>query len=178
MMQAVYTILQVAEDTKLNKNGKAYKVVTIDYKEDGQAKTYKAFEFNNKELYAQLKGLKQGQTVTVSKVKENDYWNWTAISLGGTVSTDVEKPATDSVPASKFVNVSKDHIQDLIVRQSSLGHAVATLAANKATAGGFEASDVISVAAQYEEFVHNGVKKAVKTDFSDMADSDLEDIPG
>ena len=171
-MQAVYTILMVAEETKLNRNGKAYKVVTIDYKEDGKAQTYKAFEFNDKELYAQLKSLQQGQTVTVSKEKENDYWQWKAVSLGGMVSTTVEKPS-DSPPANKFINVSKDHIQELIVRQSSLGHAVATLAANKGSTGGFDASDVIGIAAQYEEFVHNGVKKEVKTDFSDMED----DIP-
>lgn len=172
MMQAVHTILMVAEETKLNKNGKPYKVVTIDYKEDGKAQTYKAFEFNDKELYAQLKSLQQGQTITVSKEKENDYWQWKAVSLGGIVSTNVEK-ATDTPPANKFINVSKDHIQELIVRQSSLGHAVATLAANRAVDGGFDTSDVIAVAATYEDFVHNGVKKPVKTDFSDMED----DIP-
>jgi hypothetical protein len=133
------------------------------YKNDqGQAQNKKLMSFANPAVFKAAQEWQKGDVVHVSTEKDtNGYWQWTAVG-GADDTTDTggsSAPAAQGNAAKPATRVSGSNYetkeeraarQVMIVRQSSLSNAVATLGieGSKATA-----NDVISLAKLYESFV-------------------------
>jgi len=150
-------------NTHTAKNGRQYQSIEIMYKNDqGQAQSKKLMSFANPSVFKAAQGWNKGDVIHVSTEKDtNGYWQWTAVG-GADDTTDTggsSAPAAQGNAAKPATRVSGSNYetkderaarQVMIVRQSSLSNAVATLAleGSKATA-----TDVISLAKLYEGFV-------------------------
>ncbi len=168
-------------NTHTAKNGREYQSVEVMYKNDqGQAQNKKLMSFANPSVFKAAQAWNKGDVVHVSTEKDtNGYWQWTAVGNADSVSDkrSDDAPATQGTAAKSTTRVSGSNYetkeeraarQVMIVRQSSLSNAVATLGieGSKATA-----NDVISLAKLYEDFVLGTVSNA--PDFTD----EPSDIP-
>ena len=153
-------------NTHTAKNGREYQSVEVMYKNDqGQAQNKKLMSFANPAVFKSAQAWTKGDVVFVSTEKDtNGYWQWTAVGAADSVSDkrSDDAPATQGNAAKPTTRVSGSNYetkeeraarQVMIVRQSSLSNAVATLGieGSKATA-----NDVISLAKLYEQFVLAG----------------------
>ena len=158
-------------NTHTAKNGREYQSVEVMYKNDqGQAQNKKLMSFANPAVFKAAQEWQKGDVVHVSTEKDaNGYWQWTAVGGADEVSDkrSDDAPAAQGTAAKSTTRVSGSNYetkeeraarQVMIVRQSSLSNAVATLGieGSKATA-----NDVISLAKLYEQFVLAG--KALET---------------
>ena len=158
-------------NTHTAKNGREYQSVEVMYKNDqGQAQNKKLMSFANPSVFKAAQAWNKGDVVHVSTEKDtNGYWQWTAVGNADSVSDkrSDDAPATQGNAAKPATRVSGSNYetkeeravrQVMIVRQSSLSNAVATLGieGSKATA-----NDVINLAKLYEQFVLAG--KALET---------------
>ena len=172
-------------NTHAAKNGRQYQSIEIMYKNDaGQAQNKKLMSFANPAVFKAAQSWAKGDVIHVSTEKDqNGYWQWTAVGDANTTTdkrddgtaqgTTQAASSTSSAPTrvSGSNYETKDERaarQVMIVRQSSLSNAVATLAieGSKATA-----NDVISLAKLYEGFVLGQQEEA-----NDIADLE-SDIP-
>jgi hypothetical protein len=182
-MQVKYTIIGVSHKKGMSRNNKRYKYLEIDYKEDGKAATYKAFEFNmDNDLYARFADLKPGQEIIVTKEKPegSQYWNW----------IDFKYPeAEKQVPnQSKLVPIpyDGDAKQVLIVRQSAIKASVDYHSAFSKDSGA-SMEDILNSAETIVNYVLTGEiqdevivpepKVHPGKGFSDMPDDLDSDIP-
>ena len=153
-------------NTHTAKNGRQYQSVEVMYKNDqGQAQNKKLMSFANPAVFKAAQEWQKGDVIHVSTEKDtNGYWQWTAVG-GADDTTDTggsSAPAAQGNAAKPATRVSGSNYetkeeraarQVMIVRQSSLSNAVATLGieGSKATA-----NDVITLAKLYEQFVLAG----------------------
>jgi hypothetical protein len=153
-------------NTHTAKNGREYQSVEIMYKNDqGQAQSKKLMSFANPAVFKAAQEWQKGDVVHVSTEKDtNGYWQWTAVggaddttdtgdSSAPTTQGNAAKPATRVSGSNYETKEERAARQVMIVRQSSLSNAVATLGieGSKATA-----NDVITLAKLYEQFVLAG----------------------
>jgi hypothetical protein len=156
------------------KNGRQYQSVEITYKNpQGQAQTKKLMSFGAPEVFKIAQTWTKGDSINVATIKDNNgYWQWTKILAQGEADPSVSTNSASKAPVSRGSNYEtsdeRAKRQVMIVRQSSLSNAVATLAiqGSKATA-----NDVITLAKLYEGFVLNN--EADNPDIRDMND----DVP-
>jgi len=152
-------------NTHTAKNGREYQSVEIMYKNDqGQAQSKKLMSFANPAVFKASQTWTKGDVIHVSTEKDtNGYWQWTAVGTAETTSDTrsdgSSAPATQGNAAKSSTRVSGSNYetkeeraarQVMIVRQSSLSNAVATLGIEGSKAS---ANDVISLAKLYEGFV-------------------------
>lgn len=149
-------------NTHSAKNGRQYQSIEIMYKNDaGQAQNKKLMSFANPAVFKAAQTWQKGDVVHVSTEKDsNGYWQWTAVGDADTTTDNrSDNAAAPQAASSSATRVSGSNYetkderaarQVMIVRQSSLSNAVATLAieGSKATA-----NDVISLAKLYEGYV-------------------------
>lgn len=173
-MQITIEVISVSSPTSVpTSNGRSYNVIEVAYRKDGKIEGKKLMSFSNPAVYKAAQNLTAGQIVSVT-IEKNDkgYWNWTAIGEAGAVAPTGATPVA-SAPARSGGNYEtaeeRANRQVLIVRQSSLGHAVATLSVG---AKSLKAADVITLAAQYTDFVLNGA-----TDKRESLDDFPDDVP-
>lgn len=159
MANITIEIISVGQPTSVpTKNGKSYNVIEVAYRKDGKIEGKKIMSFANPVVYKAVQQLQVGATVSVG-LEKNDagYWNWVSIGAGDAVATPAGATAVASAPArsGSTYETSEERAarQILIVRQSSLGHAVATLAVGAKSVKG---TDVIVQAEQYAQYVLNG----------------------
>ena len=154
-------------NTHAAKNGRQYQSIEIMYKNDaGQAQNKKLMSFANPAVFKAAQTWSKGDVIHVSTEKDqNGYWQWTAVGDANTTTDKRDdgtaqgstQAASSTSSAPTRVSGSNYETKDeraarqvMIVRQSSLSNAVATLAieGSKATA-----NDVISLAKLYEGYV-------------------------
>jgi hypothetical protein len=148
-------------NTHQAKNGRQYQSIEIMYKNDqGQAQSKKLMSFSNPAVFKAAQEWAKGDVIHVSTEKDgNGYWQWTAVGSAESTSDTRTNNAAAPTQAKATTRVSGSNYetkderaarQVMIVRQSSLSNAVATLAieGSKATA-----NDVISLAKLYEGYV-------------------------
>ena len=150
-------------NTHQAKNGRQYQSIEIMYKNDqGQAQSKKLMSFANPAVFKAAQEWAKGDVVHVSTEKDqNGYWQWTAVGTADTTTDNRGDDSSAATPtqakAATRVSGSNYETKDeraarqvMIVRQSSLSNAVATLAieGSKATA-----NDVVSLAKLYEGYV-------------------------
>jgi len=152
-------------NTHSAKNGRQYQSIEIMYKNDaGQAQNKKLMSFANPAVFKAAQTWQKGDVVHVSTEKDaNGYWQWTAVGADANQVTDKRDDGTaqgsaqaDAKPSTRVTGSNYETKEEraarqvMIVRQSSLSNAVATLAieGSKATA-----NDVVSLAKLYEGYV-------------------------
>jgi hypothetical protein len=167
-------------NTHQAKNGRQYQSIEVMYKnEQGQAQSKKLMSFANPAVFKAAQDWAKGDVVHVSTEKDaNGYWQWTAVGTAETTTDNRGDTATAAPTQAKAATrvsgsnyETKEERADrqvMIVRQSSLSNAVATLAIEGSKAS---ANDVISLAKLYEGYVLGQESSASSID-------DLEsDIP-
>ena len=161
-------------NTHTAKNGRQYQSVEVMYKNDqGQAQNKKLMSFANPAVFKAAQEWQKGDVIHVSTEKDtNGYWQWTAVG-GADDTTDTggsSAPATQGNAAKPTTRVSGSNYetsderaarQVMIVRQSSLSNAVATLNI-KGTKDLTESPSqaVIALAKLYEGFVLGTISNA------------------
>lgn len=167
-------IISVGQPTSVpTKNGKSYNVIEVAYRKDGKIEGKKIMSFANPVVYKAVQQLTAGSTVEVG-LEKNDagYWNWVSVgAVGSASSAPAGATSVASAPArSGNYETAEERAnrQVLIVRQSSLGHAVATLSVG---AKGVKGGDVIALAEQYAQYVLNG--PGDKTESMDIFEDDV-----
>lgn len=159
-------IIDVAEpQTNTNRNGRQYQSLEVAYKDDqGRVSSKKLMSFSNPDVFKAAQTWEKGDNVNIAMEKdENGYWNWTKVLADGEVapaptntgavasSTSDSKPKTTRVTGSNYETKEERALrQTMIVRQSSLSNAVATLATHNSP---LSPDQVITLASKYEKFV-------------------------
>ena len=163
-------IIDVASpQTSTNRNGREYQSVEVTYKDDqGRVSSKKLMSFSNPEVFKTAQTWEKGDTVNIAMEKDDaGYWNWTKVLADGEVapaptnasaggaSTSAPRASTakptNRVTGSNYETKEERALrQRMIVRQSSLSNAVATLATHGSP---LTPDQVMALAAKYEQFV-------------------------
>lgn len=171
------TILNVSVTTQPTKTGKSYQVADVAYKNltfQGKVEGKKVMSFGGgAEAFKIVSQAQPGETYEVTVVKNPQGYNdWTAMVKGDANQTSPtpEPSGVKAVATKSTYETAEERAQRqvLIVRQSSLSSAVATLAVGSKAV---KPEDVVAVAKQYEDYVFG--KAALASGFEDMTD----DIP-
>ncbi len=159
-MQFNIEILNVSKSQQPTKTGKMMDVIELAFKKDGKVEGKKLFPAFAKEVCKKLESAKSGETYTVTAEKEGEYWQWKEVSQGGSSS---QQSSGSSSGGSQINSATKSPVkgdwetreertarQVMIVKQSSLAQAVASLKQDKGTL----APDVVLELAQmYTDWV-------------------------
>jgi hypothetical protein len=162
--------------TNTNRNGREYQSIEITYKDDqGRVSSKKLMSFSNPEVFKTAQTWEKGDNVNIAMQKDDaGYWQWTKVLADGEVApaptnASVGAPSTPA-PGGKPTRVTGSNYetkeeralrQRMIVRQSSLSNAVATLATHGKA---LSSTDVVSLAKQYEQFVMGEVSQTNSLD--------------
>ncbi len=157
-------------ETESVKKGKApgYEKGVVNYTYNGDPRTYKLVSFASPEIFGTLKTLAGGTTILVEVAKDDAGYNkWTSVQVEGAPSPS--KGATAASTGSPAVRVAGSNYETpderklrqlLIVRQSSLGHAVEIL---KTHGKPFVLADALPIAKEAVSWVY-GVEDALGDD--------------
>jgi len=177
-MQFEIQVINVQATTKPTKKG-SYIMLDVAYKNvnTGKIEGKKVMSFVNKELFDTLSKAGNGATFTITSEKNEDsgYWDW--VGIQASAGADPTNAIPTGAPAGKSFASPKSTYetaeeraarQVLIVRQSSLTTAIATMKTDKKD---LDPDLVMGLAQVYCDWVFQ--KEADMPDFTDMAD----DIP-
>jgi len=168
-------IINVSATTKPTKTS-SYIQLDVAYKKlaDGKIEGKKIMSFANKDAYAILSKATNGNQFTITSEKEGEFWQWVKVEAIGANSGSQEaakSPAATGFASPKSTYETAEERaarQVLIVRQSSLSAAVATLKTDKKE---LDPDQVMALAGRYNGWVFQ--KDTQMPDFSDMQD----DVP-
>lgn len=170
--------IQILNVTTTTPAGKKYQVAEVAYKNlnKGAVEGKKILSFVNPDVFNTVSTASDGAQFTVTTEKDDKgYWQWTAISQGGSVP-QASAPATkgNASPKSTYETPEeRAQKQVYIVRQSSITNAIAFITATKKTAS---VEDVLAVAKQFERFVFDVSLPDATSGSSSVADIE-DDIP-
>lgn len=166
-------------NTHAAKNGRTYQSLEVTYKNnEGKVSSKKLMSFSNPSVFKHVSGLNKGDSVDIVTQKDDaGYWQWTAVGTGEaqvTQSTPTATGNTTRVTGSNYeTKEERAARQVLIVRQSSLSSAVATLTVGAKSAPSKE--DVVGLAKFYENYVFNKESSNVVNDPIDSLEDDIPD---
>ena len=153
----VITVVNVDVQTP---TGKRYQVAEVIYKQDGETKTKKIMSFANPAVFATVKEAKAGEVYTFTQEKDDKgYFQWTSITSGAEAAGVPANAGQASSGRNPAPSTGRDfetkderaERQKLIVRQSSLSNAIATLAPGAKSA--LDANAVLELAEKYVAWV-------------------------
>jgi hypothetical protein len=152
---------------------KKYGKAAVKHDNGKGEKTQYLVSFKNPEVFKKVQEM-VGQTVEVENKKEGDFWQWVSINASGTTSVSVPSVAagasTTRVSGSNYeTKEERAARQVLIVKQSSLSAAVATL--SPGAKGALKSDEVLALAQEYTDWVFDN-----KRDSGSIEDMD-DDIP-
>lgn len=126
----------------------------VEYSYNGEARKQNVMSFTNPDVFKKVQEL-EGQTVEVELTKNDKGFNeWKSVSAGSpsaTVSTTGSATATRVSGSNYETKEERAARQVLIVKQSSLSSAVATLSPGAKTA--LDPKTVIALAQEYADWV-------------------------
>lgn len=183
MTQIQIEIVNVGSpETVPTKNGKSYQTIEVAYKKDGKIEGKKIMSFTNPLVFKAVQGLTPGETVFITTEKnDKGYWQWEGITKEGSAGTQSASSTMASGGSQATQKASggtwetkeeRAARQVMIVRQSSLTNAIATLSVG---AKALKPGDVIEVAQQYESYVLS--QEAPKAGTAVLDDDFPDDIP-
>ena len=159
-------IIDVSQPTtNTNRNGRQYQTIEVTYKdESGRVTNKKLMSFANPDVFRTAQTWEKGDEVNLATEKDdNGYWQWTRVLADGEAApAPTNTSAVQSSTAAKPTRVTGSNYETkeeralrqlMIVRQSSLSNAVATLATHNAP---LASEQVIALATKYERFVMEG----------------------
>lgn len=146
---------------------KKYHTIEVAYKADGKTSGKKLMSFLFPEVYETLSKASRGAVFEVTSVKNDaGYWDWVKVvesgSAGLPAPTEQGAAPRDFKQESKAVKSTYETAEEraarqiLIVRQSSLSNAVATLAVG---AKSITPTAVVALAKEYEDYVFGGTAR-------------------
>ncbi len=161
-MNFVIEILNVSSGQQPSKTGKMMDYLEVAFKKDGKVEGKKLFKAFAKDVTNVLQTASAGQSYTITAEKEGDYWQWKQASLGTSSATSA--PSSYSSPSSSTSSAAaKSPVkgewetreeraarQVMIVKQSSLANAIATIKTDKNSP---DAAAVIALAQEYTDWV-------------------------
>jgi hypothetical protein len=123
-----------------------YSVFELSYESEGQLRKRKIMSFA-KEVYATLKGSNPGEHYDIVTKKNGEYWDWVGATKQEGAGATHAAASTGGGSYGRESAEERAQRQVMIVRQSSLGHAVEAL-------GPGQTSDVyIEMAKYFEAYV-------------------------
>lgn len=172
-------IIDVSQPTtSTNRNGRQYQSIEITYKgNDGRVANKKLMSFSNPEVFRVAQTWEKGDVVNVATEKDDaGYWQWTKILADGeaepaptnasAAQSSTAAKTTNRVTGSNYETKEERALRQLmIVRQSSLSNAVATLATHGSA---LTPEQVIQLATKYERFVMEGDTSSSSTSIDDL----------
>ena len=166
-------IINVSQPEKV----KTYFTMEVNYKnEQGQTQGKKLMSFTAPEVFNTLKTASQGDTYDITTEKDkNGYWQWiAAVKAEGAATSGARPQPASQVQSRGSYETAEERAarQRLIVRQSSLSAAVATLTVG---AKSVDKDAVKALAEEYNSWVFEEDAK-VPSDPADFSDLD-DDIP-
>lgn len=174
-------IIATSVETKPTSKG-SYQQLEVTYKNltyQGKVESKKLMSFGaNASAFTALSDASAGSQWNVTVVKNAQGYNdWTAVSP--TTAADPATPSKPPIPEKTQMGRStyetpeeRAQRQILIVRQSSLASAVATLTVG---AKSLKPEDVVAVAKQYENYVFD-IKDPGPSGFEDLPDFDVPQV--
>ena len=175
------SVIAVEKTTATSKAGKPYQLVEVSYKNltSGKVESNKVNQYSD--LYSTAAGMQVGEQYTITKEKVNDFWNWTKIvqaapgtQLQGEANTSKAKEVGQQIKGNWETAEERAKKQVLIVKQSTLAQAVATLAVGSKAV---KPEDVLELAQKYTDWVFGtGTGPKGSSVLFDMP-NDLEDVP-
>lgn len=176
-MTQLIKIINVDFESKSASNGRTYEVAEVIYDSGGQKKDKKIMSFVNPLIFKQLKNAKKGDLFTLTQQKnDKGYWDWISLTEGSadkaeSISEASQGRQVNATPARTYETAEeRAERQRLIVRQSSLSAALATL--SPGAKGALDPNMVVALAEVYTSWVFT----PPKFDIFD-ADNDLGDVP-
>lgn len=156
------SVIDVGEPTThATSNGRSYQAIEVTYKGiDGKVSNKKLMSFSNPTVFKTAQTWQKGDNVNIQAVKnDKGYWDW--VGFGDSNSSEeqpqaVSQPQSSSKPTTRVTGSNYETKEEraqrqvMIVRQSSLSNAVATLATHGTK---LNASQVIDLAKTYEGYV-------------------------
>lgn len=139
---------------------------TVKYDYNGSARSQNVMSFANPEVFKKVQEL-VGETVDVEVGKnDKDFTEWRSIAVSGRAASSSGAPDIQPASAAKTNSYSRDFEtkeeralrQRLIVRQSSLSAAIATL--SPGSKGPVDQKAVLEIAKQYDDWVWDAEKDA------------------
>jgi len=171
-------IINVSQPEKIQTARGGYFTMEVNYKdEQGKTQGKKLMSFSSPEVFNTLKTAAQNDQFDITSEKDkNGYWQWIAISKADGAqpsSSSGAKPAASVAGRSTYETPEERAArQKLIVRQSSLTAALATLSVG---AKAINKDEVKALAQEYSDWVFE-VKDEVVPNPADLSDID-DDIP-
>lgn len=166
-------IINVSQPEKV----KTYFTMEVNYKDDqGRTQGKKLMSFTAPEVFNTLKTAAQGDTYEITTEKDkNGYWQWTsAVKADGATTGGAKPQPASQVQSRGSYETAEERAarQRLIVRQSSLSAAVATLTVGSKS---LNPEDVLVLAEKYNDWVFE-VKSPLGVSTVDISEID-NDIP-
>ena len=166
-------IINVSQPEKV----KTYFTMEVNYKnEQGQTQGKKLMSFTAPEVFNTLKTASQGDTYDITTEKDkNGYWQWiAAVKAEGAATSGARPQPASQVQSRGSYETAEERAarQRLIVRQSSLSAAVATLTVGSKS---LNPEDVLLLAEKYNDWVFE-VKNPLGVSTVDISEID-NDIP-
>src|SRR3990167_7946394 len=174
-MQIQVEIISIsAPQTVPTKNGKSYQAIEVAYKKDGKIEGKKIMSFASPAVFKAVQNCVQGDFVTVTTEKnEAGYWQWESIDKSeGAIPPATQSAAAQGGGTSKSTGSNWETKEEraarqvMIVRQSSLSNAIATLTV--AIKGAISSDQVIRLAKEYEAYVLDTEPKSATQEMMDM----------
>ena len=138
--------------------GGKYSHIEVAYRKDGKVEGKKLMSFVHPEVYKAAQSFEAGKTYNIEIGKEagkdgKEYWQWQKVYDGSAptpiASTGTSPKETYTKPVSNYeTKEERAARQVMIVRQSSISNAIATLGTGK-----HKVDDVLNIAKKYEAFV-------------------------
>ena len=176
-------IIDVSQPTtNTNRNGRQYQTIEVTYKDDsGRVSNKKLMSFANPDVFRTAQTWEKGNEINVATEKDdNGYWQWTRVLADGEeapapTNTSAVQSSTSAKPTrvtgSNYETKEERALRQLmIVRQSSLSNAVATLATHGSP---LTPDQVIALATKYEHFVMEGDNTSSSTNTIDDLTGDI-----
>lgn len=154
-------VVSVEQNVSIAKqNGGSYQGTRFSYRDMTGKLVEQNFHNNalkfNPKLNVALSNMKPGDSFTMVKEKEGEYWNVKDLIVGDTpvATSSTSKPAAQPAPKSNYETAEeRAKRQVYIIRQSSLTNAIAMLAAAGDKKTPINPDTVIGVAKKFEAFV-------------------------
>lgn len=168
-------IIDIGQEVSHKTAKGGYTSIEVTYKDNNnKVANKKLMSFGNAEVYKVFKNAKKGDVLEVTSVKDdNGYWQWQGVSTGQAApTTSSGTTKTGSTGSSNYESREERQArQVLIVKQSSLSNAVASLKTDK---GVVDPNKAIEVAQQYTDWVMGlGVDNIPKDSLEQEFDNDV-----
>lgn len=149
------------EYVKKGKNG--WHQATVNYVDEGNGKEFskKLMSFKNPKVFGVIQDAKTGQRFNVEVKKEGDFYEWVAIEAAGAAPAAKGAPAAATTKGGWETPEERAAKQVYIVKQSSIGAAVALMGV------GASVESVLDAAQRFVDFVFDNDTSSVDSEVLD-----------